>query len=35
MNYKRASHTVVFHLDFNVVYAIGGYIKGQGCLKTC
>ena len=35
MKYKRASHAIAFHQDFNVVYAIGGFIKGEGCLRTC
>lgn len=35
MNDKRASHAIVFHQSASRVYAIGGFIKGQGCLKSC
>lgn len=35
MKEKRASHAVVFHKDVDRVYAIGGYVREQGCLKSC
>ena len=35
MNDKRASHAIVFHQSASRVYAIGGFIKGQGCLRSC
>lgn len=35
MKHKRASHCALFHQDAYRVYAIGGYIKEKGCLKSC
>ncbi len=35
MKHKRASHCALYHQDAYRVYAIGGYIKEKGCLKSC
>ncbi len=34
MKDKRASHTVVYYQEASRVYAVGGFIKGFGCLKS-